>query len=527
MRFPRTMSGKGAPAGSLVRFAAFAVSVSLVLAACGGSDDKGGGPPSGRPPGQGGGQGGGQGSTAPLQSQVIMQNGKVRVDLMALERASDKVVIARMRVVNQDAGAFSFGHTLSGLAQATPAQGVQRDPNAISAITLFDPVNSRRHFPLTDPGGKCLCTRYLGTPQLGAGQSLDLVAAFPAPPASVSKLGVLFPNAAPFLDVQAAARPGATLAVEGGQQIDPARTQTAPPRILQVSAISENATGVEEDLGDDLRVRVSSDVLFALNKADLTPRAQGILKEVAGKIDRSPGNSVKVDGYTDSSGNDGINNPLSQRRAQAVQAALQKLVTRQGVTYQAAGHGSADPVAPNESERGRSLNRRVTVSFARPRPATPPPATSAPSGNGKTVLRIQGTPPAGYVGGWPRNARVEISPLRRLSDGYATLSWTVVNDDSTALQADGVFKGLSLEEGYYEFGGNGVALEAGNVRYRVLRDAQGNGFSSSFAVMDSQTKQLAQGEALTLTAVFKIPTELPSVTVDIPGFGKAQNVPVR
>jgi outer membrane protein OmpA-like peptidoglycan-associated protein len=516
------MRVKGTPAGALVRFAAIAVAGSLAVSACGGSDDDPDPGPSAPPSGRGG----GQGSGAPLQSQVMLQNGKVRVDLMALERVADKAVIARMRVVNQDTGTFTFGSTLSGLAQAPPPEGVPRDVNSVSAISLFDPVNSRRHFPLMETGGRCLCTRYLGLPEVRAGQSFDVVAAFPAPPASVGRLGVLFPNAAPFLGVQAVGKPGATLAVEGGQQIDPTRAQTAPPRILPVSAISENATGVEEDLGADLRVRVSSDVLFALNKADLTPRAQEILKEVAGKIDRSPGNSVKVDGHTDSSGNDAINKPLSERRAQSVQTALQKLVTRQGVTYQAAGYGSADPVASNDSDRGRALNRRVTVSFARPKPATAPSAP-AQSGDGKVELKIQGARPPGYAGDWPRNAKVQVGPLRRAGDGYATLSWTVINDDPATLRADAVFNGLSLEEGYYGSAANGVALEAGKVRFRVLRDSQGNGFSSSFATMNPQVSELTQGESLTLTAMFKIPAELSSVTVDVPGFGRAQNVPVR
>jgi outer membrane protein OmpA-like peptidoglycan-associated protein len=473
-----------------------------------------------------GGPANGPANGTPLQSQVMLQNGKVRVDLMALERVSDKAVIARMRVVNQDSATFTFKNTLSTLAQAPPVQGVKTDPNAVSGVTLFDPVGSRRHFPLMTPDGKCLCTRYGLYPEVAAGQSLELVAAFPAPPASVGKAGVLVPNAVPFLNVPVTNKPGATLAAEGGQQIDPGTAQTAAPRILPVSAISENATGVEEDRGDELRVRVSADVLFALNKADLTPQADGVLKEVAGKIDKSSDTTVTIDGYTDNSGNDTINNPLSERRAQTVQGALQRLVTRTGVTYQSKGHGSADPVASNQSERGRTLNRRVTVAFARPRPATPPPAPAA-SGTAKPVLKIQGSPPPGYIGGWPRNTRVEVGPLRRHGDGYATLSWTVINDDPATLRADLVFNGLAIEEGYFGSVANGVALEEGKVRYRVLRDAQGNGFSSSFVTMNSQVGELTKGESLTLTAMFKIPAELPAMTVDIPGFGKAQNVPVQ
>ncbi|MFF5260650.1 OmpA family protein [Actinomadura viridis] len=506
---------------TLFRPTAVLVAAGVALSACA-SDEK----PSGKPSSSAVPSGSAPTNATPLQSRVMMQNSKVRVDLMGLERTSDKVVVARLRVVNQDGGDFTFGSTLSSLQQAR-ADGEKLDANAVSAISLFDPANSRRHFPLMDGENKCLCTRYLAAPQLQAGHSIELTAAFPAPPANVGKVTVLFPNAAPFTDVPVGNRPGAMMTVEKEQQIDPANTPTKAPRVLPVAALTENATGVEEDRGGDLRVRVSSDVLFALNKADLTPRAQDVLKEVAAKIDRSPGNTVTIDGHTDNSGNDGINGPLSERRAQSVQRALQKLVTRAGVTYQSKGHGSSQPVASNDTDRGRALNRRVTVSFARPRPATAPPSGPAASGTGKIVQRIQGTPPKGYTGDWPRNARVEIGSLRRSSEGYATLSWTVFNDDSKTLNVDRVFTGLSLSEGYFGFGVNGVSLENGKLRYRVLRDEDSNGLGSSFTVMNPQVGELTQGESLTLTAMYKIPAEISTVTVDLPGFGKAQNVPVQ
>ncbi|MBR2252953.1 MAG: OmpA family protein, partial [Prevotella sp.] len=71
--------------------------------------------------------------------------------------------------------------------------------------------------------------------------------------------------------------------------------------------------------------------------------------------------SVDVQGYTDSTGNDAINNPLSVNRAQSVANYL----TQNGVKYSQMknvnGYGSSNPVASNETAAGRQQNRRVEV----------------------------------------------------------------------------------------------------------------------------------------------------------------------
>ncbi|MFF5265394.1 OmpA family protein [Actinomadura viridis] len=451
----------------------------------------------------------------------------MRIDLMALERVSDKVVVARMRAVNQDGTDVDFGSNFSGQIQAPPGQGAAPDPAAVSGMSLFDPVNSQRYFPLADTAGRCLCTRYQTFLKLPARQSLDLVAAFPAPPPSVGKLGLLVPNAAPFLDVPVSSRPTATITVEDGQSLDPTSVTTAPPQVVPVMALAENAAGVEEDTGVDLRIRLSSDVLFALNKADLSPQAQEALREVAAKIDRAADSTVNIDGHTDDSGNSAINKPLSERRAQSVQAALQKLVTRASVNYQSRGHGSSQPVASNTTPRGRELNRRVTVSFTRPRPEAASPTVSPSQSHKKTTLEAGKVAPVGYIGTWPRGSKVEVGSLRRVGQEYVTLSWTVLNNDSVPLRAHEIFNGLGLEEGYYGPGVNGVMLEVGKVRHRVLRDQRGNGLGSYFLTMRPQVTQLDQGESLVLTAMYKIPADILSVTVNFPGYGRAPSVPVQ
>ena len=69
---------------------------------------------------------------------------------------------------------------------------------------------------------------------------------------------------------------------------------------------------------------------------------------------------MQVLGYTDSTGNDKINIPLSQRRAQTV---ANYLVLR-GVAatrISAAGMGALNPIATNATPEGREQNRRVEI----------------------------------------------------------------------------------------------------------------------------------------------------------------------
>jgi OmpA-OmpF porin, OOP family len=125
---------------------------------------------------------------------------------------------------------------------------------------------------------------------------------------------------------------------------------------------------VERERAGRVSVTVSSDVLFAFDRAQLTPKAGATIERIAGKL-RARRKQVRVDGYTDSIGSDAYNLRLSRRRAAAVTAALRaELPGRIGVT--ARGHGESNPIAPNtnggeDNPAGRAKNRRVTISYPR------------------------------------------------------------------------------------------------------------------------------------------------------------------
>jgi OOP family OmpA-OmpF porin len=67
---------------------------------------------------------------------------------------------------------------------------------------------------------------------------------------------------------------------------------------------------------------------------------------------------LSVEGHTDASGNDKINNPLSLKRANAVKSYLVgKKIDEARLTTE--GFGSSQPIADNKTAKGKALNRRV------------------------------------------------------------------------------------------------------------------------------------------------------------------------
>ncbi|ROQ90240.1 OmpA family protein [Desulfosoma caldarium] len=111
---------------------------------------------------------------------------------------------------------------------------------------------------------------------------------------------------------------------------------------------------------DVLAVTFKSDVLFDFNSSTLKPGAHSELDRVAQVLNRYPQTRITVEGHTDSVGSLQYNQRLSERRALSVKEAL---VSR-GVSpdrIETIGYGETRPIASNDSEAGRQLNRRVTI----------------------------------------------------------------------------------------------------------------------------------------------------------------------
>ncbi|WP_428995367.1 OmpA family protein [Lysobacter enzymogenes] len=111
-------------------------------------------------------------------------------------------------------------------------------------------------------------------------------------------------------------------------------------------------------------ITLNDRVLFDFDKADIRSDAAKVLDALAAALKDVRSTGMEVGGHTDAKGSDDYNQALSERRAQAVVAALRERGAAQQAT--AKGYGEARPVAPNEiggqdNPGGRQLNRRVEI----------------------------------------------------------------------------------------------------------------------------------------------------------------------
>jgi outer membrane protein OmpA-like peptidoglycan-associated protein len=102
------------------------------------------------------------------------------------------------------------------------------------------------------------------------------------------------------------------------------------------------------------------EVLFATGKSDLSEKAIQSVEKLAEFLLKYTNRNVLIEGHTDSTGSDQLNMTLSQKRADAVKAALTaKGVSEGRITTR--GYGKKYPVGSNDTPGGRSQNRRVEV----------------------------------------------------------------------------------------------------------------------------------------------------------------------
>jgi outer membrane protein OmpA-like peptidoglycan-associated protein len=101
-------------------------------------------------------------------------------------------------------------------------------------------------------------------------------------------------------------------------------------------------------------------ITFDFDSADIRPESEPVLAALFDGLRADTSASIVIEGHTSSEGTEAYNQTLSERRAAAVVA---DLVTR-GIPQArltATGIGEARPIARNDDETGRSMNRRVEV----------------------------------------------------------------------------------------------------------------------------------------------------------------------
>jgi len=147
------------------------------------------------------------------------------------------------------------------------------------------------------------------------------------------------------------------------------------------------------------KITILDQVHFATDQDVILPESFETLEEVARIFKEHPEiQHVLVEGHTDVRASDGYNMDLSQRRANSVMKFLvEHHVDPRRLRTQ--GFGRRVPIAPNDSEAGMALNRRVEFTIENAQvPGTPAPkgpVLVAPAkGDGKgTVKPADGKPP--------------------------------------------------------------------------------------------------------------------------------------
>lgn len=284
---------------------------------------------------------------------------ELKVAIRSLSRTSAGHTLLRLRLTNLTGAQY---YLIDYFAIERPSKY-----NDISGVTLINTENHKRYYSLRDMKGRCICSRFENFEEsyLEPKETISAYVYFPRLADSIHRVAVSFPYTPPWTGVPVRASAGASHRPKGNHTVQPTDAHLAPPHIASIAARSEalNGSRTIREGADRTRVTLSADVLFALNKAKLTPEAEQELKKVAKRINESHTGKVHIDGYTDSTGGSEINDPLSRDRARSVQTFLRPLISSREVAFKVAGHGASNPVASNATKKGRQRNRRVVITI--------------------------------------------------------------------------------------------------------------------------------------------------------------------
>jgi outer membrane protein OmpA-like peptidoglycan-associated protein len=261
--------------------------------------------------------------------------------------------------------------------QITPGDRWAPVKVGIAMQRLVDSVGLRSYLTLAaEDNAGCICSDVSALPST-AGTMYALYQVFPELPAETTAVDVWLGFGSVVADVpvedgalEPAVPGGAPIPLGSGwPQVDVDAVAASPEVPRSVRELEERSTSLDgttttTETSEQVSIDVSSDVLFAVDSADLSRQATRRIAEVADTLnERAAAGDVAVTGHTDSTGSDKHNDDLSRRRAQAVAAALEPLLTVPDLNLVIEGRGEREPVADNNTEAGRQENRRVTISF--------------------------------------------------------------------------------------------------------------------------------------------------------------------
>ena len=128
-----------------------------------------------------------------------------------------------------------------------------------------------------------------------------------------------------------------------------------PPRFLKLEMVPP-VPAIE---ANSLLITLDSGVLFDVDKYNLRPEAQEILKNLVVVLKEADIKSFEIDGHTDSDASDEYNKTLSDNRAKSVKEFLSSQGVKANIITN--GYGESKPIASNDTPEGKQKNRRVEI----------------------------------------------------------------------------------------------------------------------------------------------------------------------
>jgi len=117
-----------------------------------------------------------------------------------------------------------------------------------------------------------------------------------------------------------------------------------------------------ERIGEGIKITFDSGILFDYDSAALRSMARTNIANLVVIVNKYPDTNILVEGDTDNTGSSEYNQGLSERRAEAVANQL-KLGSVDGSRVSTLGLGETNPIATNDTDAGRQLNRRVEIAI--------------------------------------------------------------------------------------------------------------------------------------------------------------------
>lgn len=117
-----------------------------------------------------------------------------------------------------------------------------------------------------------------------------------------------------------------------------------------------------ERVGEGIRITFESGFLFDINQSAIKPATRDNLIKMAQTLNKYDDTEILIEGHTDSTGGDELNQRLSEERAASVASFLQSQMVARNRLH-TVGYGKHQPVADNATVQGRAQNRRVEIAI--------------------------------------------------------------------------------------------------------------------------------------------------------------------